>query len=272
MEATWNSFKNKRTNTDLYTQDAVVIYVPSAVGVKGAAEIRKFYLNRQFSEKSVTVQETVYTTLTGGNKLMEEAVWCLQFKTDECKWLVPSIDGRLLMDATIRFPITTTVTFEEDKIASIRYFWDQACVLKQLTVISNKVNWPVAGSEQVGIFESPATYHLRGLNDEVAQLNIGRSQSEKTHHYLHGRVFGPVDPADQVKLPVRLPEPGAPPARNIFTYEPPSQRPLVAHQPNKLGSQFSFTHDDGSNKMSQSFSANTVNYRSPNRSYSSRYA
>lgn len=60
-----------------------------------------------------------------------------------------------------------------------------------------------------------------------------------------GRIFGPVDPKDQVRQPIRRPEPNAPPARNIFTFEPPSQRPLVAANPNKLGSSFSFTHDEG---------------------------
>jgi hypothetical protein len=69
-----------------------------------------------------------------------------------------------------------------------------------------------------------------------------------------GRIFGPVDPKDQVRQPIRRAEPTAPASRNIFTYEPPSNRPLVAHTPNKLGSSFSFSHDEG-NKLSQQFQA-----------------
>jgi hypothetical protein len=69
-----------------------------------------------------------------------------------------------------------------------------------------------------------------------------------------GRIFGPVDPKDQVRSPVRHAEPNAPPARNIFTYVPPAERPLVAPT-NKLNSSFSFTHDDGSaNKISSKLS------------------
>lgn len=63
-----------------------------------------------------------------------------------------------------------------------------------------------------------------------------------------GRIFGPVDPKDQVRQPIRRPDPNAPAPRNIFTFQPPSQRPLVAANPNKLGSSFSFTHDEGKHR------------------------
>jgi hypothetical protein len=80
-----------------------------------------------------------------------------------------------------------------------------------------------------------------------------------------GRIFGPVDPKDQVRQPIRRPEPTAPPPRNIFTYEPPAQKPLVAHNPNKLGSSFRFTHDEGlssqlaATKISNSSTTNNTN-------------
>lgn len=74
---------------------------------------------------------------------------------------------------------------------------------------------------------------------------------------MPGRIFGPVDPKDQVRQPIRRAEPTAPAPRNIFTYEPPSNRPLVAHTPNKLGSSFSFSHDEG--KLSQQFQAANIN-------------
>lgn len=71
-----------------------------------------------------------------------------------------------------------------------------------------------------------------------------------------GRIFGPVDPKDQVRQPIRRAEPTAPPPRNIFTYEPPAQKPLVAHNPNKLGSSFSFTHNDGAAAVVKSSTSN----------------
>jgi hypothetical protein len=59
-----------------------------------------------------------------------------------------------------------------------------------------------------------------------------------------GRVFGPVHPDDQVRPGVRKPDPNAP-NRNIFAYVPPEAKPLVAHQPNRLGSSFTLAHDEG---------------------------
>lgn len=96
-EQTWLSYKNKRTAVELYAEDAVIMYVPTFVGVRGNAQIRKFFLNSQFSEKVNPLQETVYNTLSGGNKLIEESIWSIHFHTGECNWLVPHIEDRFLV-------------------------------------------------------------------------------------------------------------------------------------------------------------------------------
>lgn len=98
IEQTWNSFKNKRTAADLYSEDAVIMYVPTLVGVRGSAQIRKFFLSAQFSEKVNHVKETVYNTLIGSNKLIEEVIWSIHFYSGECKWLVPHVEERFLVN------------------------------------------------------------------------------------------------------------------------------------------------------------------------------
>ncbi|CAO0792723.1 unnamed protein product [Mucor circinelloides] len=259
----WDSFKNKRTNTELYSENAVIMYVPTSVGVRGSTQIRKFFLNPQFSEKVNSVQEVVYNTVASGNRLIEEATWTIHFHTGECKWLVPQLDERYLMNATIKIPVTTSVVFDktDNKIESVRYSWDQASVLKQLKVISDKVQWPVIGEQQIEALRSPQTVRLTGLNAE--EVNVDHHQTQKDqqrNQFSPGRIFGPVDPKDQVRSPVRHAEPNAPPARNIFTYQPPTERPLVAPT-NKLNSSFSFTHDDGSstiNKLSSTLSNTNI--------------
>ncbi|KAL7308481.1 hypothetical protein PS15m_011681 [Mucor circinelloides] len=259
----WDSFKNKRTNTELYSENAVIMYVPTSVGVRGSTQIRKFFLNPQFSEKANSVQEVVYNTVASGNRLIEEATWTIHFHTGECKWLVPQLDERYLMNATIKIPVTTSVVFDkaDNKIESVRYSWDQASVLKQLKVISDKVQWPVIGEQQIEALRSPQTVRLTGLNAE--EVNVDHHQTQKDqqrNQFSPGRIFGPVDPKDQVRSPVRHAEPNAPPARNIFTYQPPTERPLVAPT-NKLNSSFSFTHDDGSstvNKLSSTLSNTNI--------------
>lgn len=97
IEQTWASFKTKRTSTELYSEDAVVMYVPTCVGVRGNAQIRKFFLNSQFSEKVNPVQETVYNTVVGSHQLIEEVIWSIHFHTGECKWLVPHLEERYLV-------------------------------------------------------------------------------------------------------------------------------------------------------------------------------
>lgn len=97
IEQTWASFKIKRTSTDLYADDAVVMYVPTCVGVRGNAQIRKFFLNSQFSEKVNPVKETVYNTVVASHQLIEEVIWSIHFYSGECKWLVPHLEDRYLV-------------------------------------------------------------------------------------------------------------------------------------------------------------------------------
>jgi hypothetical protein len=97
-EATWDAFKTKRTNVELYTDNAVIMYVPTSVGVRGSAQIRKFFLHPQFSEKINPVQEVVYNTVQSGHKLIEEATWTIHFHSGECKWLLPHIEHRYLVE------------------------------------------------------------------------------------------------------------------------------------------------------------------------------
>lgn len=73
------------------------MYVPTCVGVRGNAQIRKFFLNSQFSEKVNPVQETVYNTVVGSHQLIEEVIWSIHFHSGECKWLVPHLEDRYLV-------------------------------------------------------------------------------------------------------------------------------------------------------------------------------
>ncbi|KAI8086979.1 uncharacterized protein B0P05DRAFT_608252 [Gilbertella persicaria] len=247
IESVWNAFKTKRSNADLFTTDAVVMFVPSSVGARGNEHIRRFFLHPQFSDKVTLVQETVCHTVASNFRLIEEVVWSVQFFTDECQWLVPGIEDRYLMNAAIKFPVTISASFDpaQLRIESIRYSWDQACVLKQIRVISDKVKWPIVAEQQVDTLQCPDSVRLIGLDGQP----IDPKKVSWIQLFIHfiqdglvpGRIFGPVDPKDQVSRPVRHPEPNGPPNRNIFTYEPPAERRLVASS-NKLDAQFSFAH------------------------------
>ncbi|KAG1458163.1 hypothetical protein G6F56_006458 [Rhizopus delemar] len=216
---TWTSFKENRTSIDLYTEDAVIVYVPTLVGVRGNTQIRKFFLHPHFSQKANTVKETVMDTLVSTNKLFEESVWTIHFYSGVCNWLVPDIEERYLVNATVKFPVTTSVSFVNEKIQSVRFYWDQACILKQLKVIPDQTQWPVIGEQQADALQLSKGMTLRDLNDSQ-----GKIVSNQSLPGSNAPTIRPLRPSE------------TPPARNIFTYEPPSQRPLVAPHPNKLGS------------------------------------
>ncbi|KAG1494672.1 hypothetical protein G6F54_007708 [Rhizopus delemar] len=223
---TWDLFKQKRTSVDLYTEDAVVVYVPTSVGVRGNTQIRKFFLHPHFSEKANPVKETAFNTLMSNDRLIEESIWSVHFHSGACNWLVPGIEDRYLLNATVKFPVTTSVSFVNGKIQSIRYHWDQASVLKQLKVISDKAQWPVTGEQQADSLSSPNTMRLKSINDQEDDV-------QKTN-----------TPSASNPVPNQFQEPQL---RNIFAYEPPVERPLVAPHPNKLGSSIVLGQDEGSN-------------------------
>ncbi|KAI9264757.1 hypothetical protein BY458DRAFT_540583 [Sporodiniella umbellata] len=236
IEKTWSLFKQRRTSVEIYTENATVVYVPTFVGVRGNTKIRKFFLHPHFSQKTNTIKETVFNTLVSRNKLIEESIWSIQFNSGECDWLVPGIDEGYLLNSTVKFPVTASVSFVDSKIESIRYLWDQACVLKQLKVISSKTSWPITGECQIHALSSLGNMHLRDINGQQDEAKASVSTSSVPSQFLPGRIFGPVDPKHQVVRPVRHAEPDTPPIRNIFTYNPPKDRPLVAPQPDKLSS------------------------------------
>lgn len=98
LKTTWSAFKSKRTNTDLYADNAVVVFVPTSVGARGNAHIRRLFLHPHFSDKNVSVQEQVYNTIASDHQLFEEATWTIHFHTTECNWLVPQLDERFLVN------------------------------------------------------------------------------------------------------------------------------------------------------------------------------
>ena len=53
-----------------------------------------------------------------------------------------------------------SATFEGDLISVLRVYWDQASILKQLRVITDRQKWPVRGGEQVDALRTPFNVQL----------------------------------------------------------------------------------------------------------------
>lgn len=63
-----------------------------------------------------------------------------------------------------------SATFSGDQIAVLRVHWDQASVLKQLRVISDRNKWPVRSGETVDALRNPTSVPLNPFapNNELA--------------------------------------------------------------------------------------------------------
>ncbi|ORX47140.1 hypothetical protein DM01DRAFT_1339160 [Hesseltinella vesiculosa] len=237
MEETWNQFKVKASNSALYTEDATVTYVPSGLGAKSKENIRRLYLQPYFSQKATSVTEVVHNQVKGGSKLMEEVEWIITFHHGECNWLVPGLEEHQLLNATVKIPVVISAEFEGSLISRLRFYWDQGSVLKQLRLVSERNKWPVIGVEQVAVFHGKQPEPVVTKDVKLPEkFNPGKNA------FVPGRIFGPVHPDDEVSHHTKRHDTSQP-QRNIFTYVPPEQKPLVAHNPNRLESSFSFGND-----------------------------
>lgn len=69
---------------------------------------------------------------------------------------------------------STSVVFVNNKIQSIRYHWDQASILKQLKVITEKLQWPVIGEQQVDALYTINTVPLKHLHEQQKVRRCGK--------------------------------------------------------------------------------------------------
>ncbi|KAI9018633.1 hypothetical protein CLU79DRAFT_761220 [Phycomyces nitens] len=236
MDINWRIFKKSPETLDIYTADAVVTYVPTGMGAKGKASIREFYLQKNFGPHQL--HETLHSTVSSYNKRIEEVEWNVTFDKDNCSWLVPGLEAYVL-NKSIVLPAVISAGFERNLISSIKVYWDQACVLQQLGLISQP-DWPIAsGKDQVNALKSPTMPPLHALS--ISQET--KSQSGYNAQHTLGKVFGPVKPEDQVQRSVVSIHPIRP-KRDIFTYEPPAPRPMVAYKPQNLSSILYCKDDD----------------------------
>ncbi|KAI9300443.1 hypothetical protein BJ944DRAFT_273037 [Cunninghamella echinulata] len=234
MEATWDQYKIKPATLSLYTEDATVSYLPSGANAKTSADIRRFYLSSHFSKKAITLVETIQNRVMTNDKLVEELEWTITFHTNECSWLLGNLDDHQLLNVTIKIPVVISVIFDNDLIKTIRVYWDQASVLKQLRVIPDRNKWPIVGAEQVNVFHStPIT---------SPTSSSGKDQEKKP--FAPGRVFAP---EEEVYRPAKKYD--HKPKRDIFTYQPPEEKPMVAYNP-RVNPSFTLAHDDGSSSKS----------------------
>ncbi|KAK9312519.1 hypothetical protein V1522DRAFT_366676 [Lipomyces starkeyi] len=126
--------------------NARVTYVTSSQVFDGTEAILS---NAILNARHVKKSEKIISTHIASNSIVLETVTTIEFVNGTGSY-VTGLDKNFVVDNTVILPVIHTVIFEADKIKSIRLFWDQGTMLKQLNIIGSRGNiWPiVSGRDQ----------------------------------------------------------------------------------------------------------------------------
>ncbi|RUP45590.1 hypothetical protein BC936DRAFT_147976 [Jimgerdemannia flammicorona] len=216
VERVWSAYKANRANEALYTEDAHVVYLPTSAGARGVTDIVKFYSQQDFAASVNVVKEVVHKKAITADAVIEEVEWSITFNNGYCCWLLPSLDESHLIDATLVFPAVVSASFIGERISSVRVYWDQAGLLRQLKVIGERQRWPIRGIEQVDALRKPHLIQLNpfGPGTPGARILPGPSGPPPTQvssppkkHHMASNIFGDPDPSTQ-RLSSRVNQPG----------------------------------------------------------------
>ncbi|RDW81678.1 uncharacterized protein DSM5745_05235 [Aspergillus mulundensis] len=126
--------------------DVSLIYITTTTEIKGADKVIKHLTKQQ--ELKINSQ-TVLDSVQGSNALSLDIEINLQFLTGGGAYL-PNLDETFLFDHVAKFPTIHIVRFNaQNEIQTVRIYWDQASLLKQVEVIGNRSrNWPVRDADK----------------------------------------------------------------------------------------------------------------------------
>ncbi|KAK9376344.1 uncharacterized protein V1513DRAFT_440068 [Lipomyces chichibuensis] len=134
--------------------NARVTYVTSSQVFDGTESILS---NAILNARHVKKSEKIISTHIASDSIVLETVTTIEFVNGTGSY-VTGLDKNFVVDNTVILPVIHCVIFEGDKIKSIRLFWDQGTMLKQLNIIGSRGNiWPiVSGSDQEKLMVSDA--------------------------------------------------------------------------------------------------------------------
>lgn len=192
IENVWNEYKKQRDG-EFFTENVSVAFVPTAAGARGIEETKKF-LSAAYDTRLLGVKENVLYQTVGQNSIVEESETTIKFVSGEGAWIVPGVDERYTIDKHVVFPTVTVATFEDDKISSIRVYWDQATVLKQLQLIGERNTWPVLGERQIDTVKDISNALLNPfgrIESTAARMNPNQITTGRRNVHTSSRVNQP---------------------------------------------------------------------------------
>nr|CAG8619597.1 5909_t:CDS:2 [Entrophospora candida] len=132
LEQIWHEYKHNHDG-DHYTDNASVVFVPTASGARGYDAVRQF-LAKAYDTRVLKISEKLIYSTVGNDSIVEESETTIQFVSGDGSWVVPGVDSRYTIDNKVVIPTVTSAKFEGDRISSIVITDRQA---ESLTNIAN---------------------------------------------------------------------------------------------------------------------------------------
>ncbi|KAF9936312.1 hypothetical protein BGZ75_008208 [Mortierella antarctica] len=174
----WEAFRADPSASDLYLPDSHIVFLPTGAGAAGEKLIRDFYQSGGYSHpKKLAVEETTIHRTVGESSAVDEVEVTVKFASGAGGWLLPGIEPHHLEDLTITFPLVICASFHEDHIASVRYMWDNASVLKMVRLIGSRHSWPIVAETQVDALRNPSRFRLNPFGNATSSTAGSRPQT-----------------------------------------------------------------------------------------------
>jgi len=143
-EHTAHEFSTRDTEATLRTmvEDAYVNHVPILTGGRGKDELRRFYSHDFIPRMPPDTALTPVSRTVGKDQLVDEMIFSFTH-TIEMPWMLPGIAPT---NKPVRVPLVAIVRFRDGKLAHEHIYWDQASVLKQIGLLTDR-SLPVCGAE-----------------------------------------------------------------------------------------------------------------------------
>ncbi|KAK7542903.1 uncharacterized protein J3D65DRAFT_233888 [Phyllosticta citribraziliensis] len=157
LRATYEAFLASPSAAGALAPQASINYIPTLTSVADADAVLK---HLQAQTKVLTKKdEKVLSAVEAESALCLDIETTIEFNTGGGAYL-PGLDDNFLADRVVVFPMVHIVHFDsQQRIRTIRLYWDQASLLKQVEVIGSRAkNWPIRdGKEQARLIISSSS-------------------------------------------------------------------------------------------------------------------
>ncbi len=145
------------------TDDPVVIHVPTMVGARGRAGVRRFYATHFIGHQPPDLALEVLSRTATASRVVDELLISFTH-TCHVPWILPGVapTGR-----AVRVVLVVVIGIADGLVESEHIYWDQASVLVQLGLLDDGAV-PVSGAAQAALVRGDSAASFRDLDADPA--------------------------------------------------------------------------------------------------------